>query len=404
MKISLTVFFSLLLSQSAFADTKSIKELDNEWIVESSAKYVLGDNDTRLDARNIALNEAKRTASEAVGTQVKSDLVIENDQILKDQINVIASSFMSTEIINEAVTTSKDNRSVLEITIRAHLDKTATRTKLDSYKGDNKKQKELIAIQAENARLQAELAKLNEQLSNNQKTADNSTTPQPQQTELIARRGKIITSLEDNQGQVRKVFEKGSLLSMAKQGGENYKQAVKELDEGVFGYIKNNTTVTLGDPEFKDNGNGTYDVTVEVQWTINSSSAKDILNKYFNAKINNNTKDYYLKFYEEDNKNEKQKFNFSSKLFSKLYRNASVKINIGKHSSKLQIAGRSKTDNHFEEEHGFSVLPQEIFEIYFNSNDRKLFNSKYLVVIHNVPASELKNLSEITAQVVIENE
>ncbi|MEI7843846.1 MAG: hypothetical protein WCI39_12550, partial [Gallionellaceae bacterium] len=224
------LLLTLSVTQPAFGAAKIVKQLPNELIVESSAKYVLGDNDTRIDARNIALNEAKRAASELAGTQVKSDLVIENDQILKDQITIVAASFMTVEVINESMTSSKDGRSVMEITIRAHLDKSAIRSKLDTYRGDDKRQKELSSIQAENSRLQNELESLNAELSKIRNAANDGSVSSKPRAELVARRDVVISSIEESQGQVRRVFEKGTLLGMAKKSGDAYQTALDVLN------------------------------------------------------------------------------------------------------------------------------------------------------------------------------
>lgn len=397
-KLILTLL-TLCFTQLAFGAAKIVKQLPSELIVESSAKYVLGDNDTRIDARNIALNEAKRAASELAGTQVKSDLVIENDQILKDQITIVAASFMTVEVINESMTASKDGRSVMEVTIRAHLDKSAIRSKLDAYRGDDKRQKELSSIQAENTRLQNELESLNAELSKIRNVANDGSVSQKPRAELVARRDVVISSLEESQGQVRRVFEKGTLLGMAKKSGDAYQTALEVLDKQVVGYIKNNTKIVLGEPQFRDNGNGTYDVLVGVKWNADPAPASKKLNDYFNLEDNKYNKSV-LSITAYSNDKEKQKLPFTNKLFQHLVaESAVIQVKVGNKSADLTIAtGLSCFVS-------CSVPGKDQFHwISSGSGNDKLsaaYSEQNPVVIKSVPESLLKEQSAITAEIVV---
>jgi len=390
----------LCLAQSAFGAAKIVKELPNELIVESSAKYMLGDNDTRIDARNISLNEAKRAASELAGTQVKSELVIENDQILKDQITIVAASFMTIEVIKEAMTTSQEGRSVMEVTIRARLDKSAIRSKFDTYRGDDKRKNELSSIQAENSRLQNELTSLNAELSKIRNAANDGSVSSKPRAELVARRDVVISSLEENQGQVRRVFEKGTLLSMAKKSGDAYQTALDILDKQVIGYIKNNTKIKLGEPEFRDNGNGTYDVLVGVQWSADPNPAINKLKEYFIFKeLNSRNKSLVIRDFE--NINEKQKLPYTENLFVKLMNYKIIlRIDVGGKSANLTIASpysgsfRERSYHWLPSGSGNDQLKVGTWEV-------KVDDEQNPVVIKNVPENLLREQSAINAQVVL---
>jgi hypothetical protein len=382
---------TLCVTQSAFGAAKVIKQLPNELIVESSAKYLLGDNDTRIDARNIVLNEAKRVASELAGTQVKSDLVIENDQILKDQITIVAASFMTVEVLKEAMTTSQDGRSVMEITIRAHLDKSAIRSKLEAYRGDAKRQKELSSIQAENSRLQSELESLNAELSKIRNAANDGSASQKPRAELVARRDVVISSIEESQGQVRRVFEKGSLLNMAKKSNDDYKESVRIINDEIFGYIKNNTKITLTEPEFRDNRNGTYDVFVGASWQIEKEPVIEKLAQFFNFEVYGNQ----LRIFEFNNVDGKQKLSYSNKLYKNLNKKIAIQIKLSNKKAKLTIAWKYR-DN----------FDTQYFDLAFSGSGHDKFkdaqSEQNPLVIRNIPAAVLQNSKSITAEIVVE--
>ena len=389
----------LLLSFSSFSfgNASIVKELPNELVVEASAKYVLGDNDSRIDARNIALNEAKRAASEIAGTQVKSELVVENDQILKDQINIVTASFMTVEITHEIMNITPDRRSEIEITIRAKLDKTAIQAKMNTYRGDVNRKKELGVLQTENARLQKELETLNSQLSSIRNN-DIGTVTQKPRSELVARRDVIISSLEENQGQVRRVFEKGTLLSLAKHSDSNFEEAVRTINEGVYGYIKSNTKIALGDPEFRDNHDGTFDVYVAVTWSVDKKPPLKVLNQYFNIDSTWQSDERHDVFFNSFENNEgKQKNSLGSKLFSKaLNKRLVIQVNIGNKKTKI-TTGRKYTDydNYSRFEINFSGTGH-------NDKFEELAAEQNPVVIRKVPASVLQNSSAINAELIVE--
>ena len=59
-------------------------------VVVSEGKYVMGDLDSKKDAKALALIEAKRLALEQAGTYIASSTEVKNFQLSKDQINTLA--------------------------------------------------------------------------------------------------------------------------------------------------------------------------------------------------------------------------------------------------------------------------------------------------------------------------
>lgn len=65
-----------------------------EQTVEATGEYRLGDNDTRAQAKDAALSDAKRVAAEKVMVYVKSNSQIENYEVIKDKIETYTQAKM----------------------------------------------------------------------------------------------------------------------------------------------------------------------------------------------------------------------------------------------------------------------------------------------------------------------
>src|SRR3990170_1206605 len=81
----------LFLPLHAFAETKEII---------SEGTYNMGDGETPSVAESRALLQAKRTALEQAGTYVESWTKVENLQLTKDEIQVLASGIMEVTILD----------------------------------------------------------------------------------------------------------------------------------------------------------------------------------------------------------------------------------------------------------------------------------------------------------------
>jgi len=73
---------------------------DEPLVVETEASYLMGDRDSRQDARELALYQAKRLALEKAGTTLVSKSQIENYELVKDEIISRAAGKLQTEIRN----------------------------------------------------------------------------------------------------------------------------------------------------------------------------------------------------------------------------------------------------------------------------------------------------------------
>jgi regulator of sirC expression with transglutaminase-like and TPR domain len=134
----------------AFAESK---------VVDSEGKYVMGDLDTKKDARALALMEAKRSALEQAGTYLESSSEVKNYELTKDEINSLTSGVVSVEILKEDWKMSGENLMVT-VLIRATVDTSNLEERISALKGDKESVEELKDIQTQLAALQQELHQL----------------------------------------------------------------------------------------------------------------------------------------------------------------------------------------------------------------------------------------------------
>jgi len=150
---TLCVGMSLLVTfccPLAFAESK---------VVTCEGKYVMGDLDTKKDARALALMEAKRSALEQAGTYLESSSEVKNYELTKDEINSLTSGVVSVEVLEENWKMSGENLMVT-VLIRATVDTSNLEERISALKNDKESVEELKDIQAQLAALQQELCQL----------------------------------------------------------------------------------------------------------------------------------------------------------------------------------------------------------------------------------------------------
>lgn len=87
----------LVMSNAAVAQIREIR---------TTGEYRMGDNDTRADAKRLALLDAKRAAIEQAGTFLASSTQVQNFKLTKDQIEAYAAGI--TQVIEQGTRATMD--------------------------------------------------------------------------------------------------------------------------------------------------------------------------------------------------------------------------------------------------------------------------------------------------------
>jgi len=101
-------------------------------VLDAEHTYVLGENDTRAEARRICLLEAKRKLVEQVGTWVQSRTEVSNLALTDDQISTFSSAFVQVETATEQFFMSGEAFAV-RVQVRAKVDPDAVAPRLVEY-------------------------------------------------------------------------------------------------------------------------------------------------------------------------------------------------------------------------------------------------------------------------------
>ena len=153
----MTVFLmvTMLFHAKAHAEVK---------VVEADSTYIMGDNDSKVDARRIAMQEAKRKALELAGTYVASMTEVKNYQLTKDEIKTYTAGVMATEVVSEQMRGTTEHPEIY-IKARCTIDTAILMTLIERYQ-DNEDLKEQIESAArENDDLRKERDALVQQLA-----------------------------------------------------------------------------------------------------------------------------------------------------------------------------------------------------------------------------------------------
>ena len=206
MKIVIRLFilflFSVLPAVFAFAETSSII---------SEGKYVMGDLDTKKDAKSQALIEAKRLAMEKAGTYLESSSEVKNFQLTKDQIKTIAAGIMSVEVLNEDWKMAGESM-VLTIKIRAIVDTSNLKDRISKMR-ESDNTESFKEIQSQLAALQKELGELKKQA---QQQADSSGTKKQPTQEMKQKHEALV-----NEMSAWEYMEKGNIAAVNRRWEES---------------------------------------------------------------------------------------------------------------------------------------------------------------------------------------
>ncbi len=227
MKIFIAFLFMLLLFP-VFANAKF-------YDVETTGEYIMGDNDTKLEARRMALEHAKVLAVEKMGTYLESESVVKENRLAKDEVRTYSSAIVKTTVISEDVNLLENKTTVFKIRIKASVDIDVLEKKIKEMKSDTKRREQIAALQAENIRLLKELESLSVKI-NKAKTTEYKNLRQERET--------IFEKLEKNQNSIRVVFEKGSLLSLALQQKNKFEETEHEI-HNFLQFVADNTKVDI---------------------------------------------------------------------------------------------------------------------------------------------------------------
>ncbi|HSL06326.1 MAG TPA: hypothetical protein VK901_22655 [Nitrospiraceae bacterium] len=151
----ITLLAAFILPTGAFAEVQTIT---------ATHTYILSDNDSRNDARQLCFLQAKQKVLEQAENFIQSHSVVNNFELTKDQIAAYSAAVLSVEVVKEDVGLS-NGQNTLTLTVKADVDVDQVNTLLAAIVVD-KNLADRIAYQQQQIReLEGQVQALNSRLN-----------------------------------------------------------------------------------------------------------------------------------------------------------------------------------------------------------------------------------------------
>lgn len=133
-------------------------------VIEVENTYTISDNDSKVDARRIATQEARRKALELAGTYVASLTQVKEYRLSKDEVTTYTAGVVETEIVSEDMRGTTKNPEIY-IKARCKIDTDVLLEQIDRYRENQELREQLEASARESDRLRQEREELLKQLA-----------------------------------------------------------------------------------------------------------------------------------------------------------------------------------------------------------------------------------------------
>lgn len=375
------------LSFSALGDVSVLSETADLITLSVSDTYILGDNDTITQAKNLVLEQLKNEAADYAGSYVESELKVSGNEIVKQQIRILTAGFMEILHVDNTRRISKAGSIELDAKAKIRVSKESVRDGLQKLKTDPERKATIRRLEQDNERLVNELVNLTNSINEGSRI------------DLLEARKSTLSKLNNNREATKAVFEKGTLLQLADIGSKEQDIALNDVEQNVFGYFKQKTKVSVGQPEFKRNSSNLFDVSVPVEWNLKKQPVLDVLSQYFhvskaakNAHVGVSVP-YSLSIKKSKNNGSRAKKPYSSGLEQYIRGKViAIKVMVGSKVGYLPISGLT----------GSFGTGEYAFHFSNDSNKNTMIrrNLRNPIVIKNVTQKELSEATEIEASIV----
>jgi tetratricopeptide (TPR) repeat protein len=191
-------------------------------VIEADSTYLMGDNESKVDARRIAFQEAKRKALEQAGTYVESLTTVRDYQLTKDEIKTYTAGILMTEVMSEQMRGTSE-RPEIYIRTKCTIDTDVLTAQIDRYRKNEVLEDQLKASYKENDELKKERDRLVKQLAAQKDKA--------KAEETRKKLDRVLSREEANDDANRVWVSLGNKLEDGQVKGQDVQQA--DLDRSV---------------------------------------------------------------------------------------------------------------------------------------------------------------------------
>ncbi|MGH6801779.1 MAG: tetratricopeptide repeat protein, partial [Methyloceanibacter sp.] len=175
-----TMVVCLLIVSTADAEIRTIT---------ATGEYRMGDNDTRTDAKRLALLDAKRLALEEAGTYIESITQVKNFDLSKEEIRAYTAGIV--EVTEQAARDVMEGTThIVRVDVKAKIDTDLVARQIDALRKNETVKAELLHARAEAERLRQERDALRQELA--------AAKSKPEVDALAQKRREVLTGADVN--------------------------------------------------------------------------------------------------------------------------------------------------------------------------------------------------------------
>jgi hypothetical protein len=211
--IFIKIALALFLTAPIFAVDGMVSKNGNIVEVLSGGEYVMGDNDSKKDARQYALMQAKVSASEIAGTYIESNFeqIVDSSgkNISRHELKSFSASILQVQVLSDDFEMLTNKTTICKIQIKATIDLSVLQERIKQLGEDKTKKEKIVTLQDENKDLLERMQKLASQL----RTLENIKAIKPEEIRVLRdERESLMAKFQSNEsGAARLVLEKNSL-------------------------------------------------------------------------------------------------------------------------------------------------------------------------------------------------
>ncbi|HIC91269.1 MAG TPA: tetratricopeptide repeat protein [Syntrophaceae bacterium] len=127
-------------------------------------RHIMGDNDTKDDARKLALLRAKTMCLEKAGTYLESETIVKNLQLAKDEIKAYTAGIVKVRVVDEQVSLIGESPCVI-VKVKADIDTSQLNERIKQLRKDRRILDDYKKMQVDIERLTKQVADLQKQLA-----------------------------------------------------------------------------------------------------------------------------------------------------------------------------------------------------------------------------------------------
>jgi len=225
----------------------------SEELIEASGQYILGDNDSKLDGRRLALQEAKRNALEKAGTYIESFTEVKNFQLTQDQMRSYAAGILELKEAGEKWDKVGDNLAVT-LTVKVKVDKEAVAKQIAAIRKNSETSQALEEAGRKIHEYEQRIAEMNQQL----KMAKGPTTDAAKESRskaltkidavaLLAKARIALTGSDDPD----KVLVFGSTSAEARSRASGFLLEASNLDPENLDVLESLSTLSFEEKDYR---------------------------------------------------------------------------------------------------------------------------------------------------------